>query len=377
MRVYKMSSPFKKIVGATAIGAISIVELLHLQQASATPVSFTGSTYQNPRGGNVQVSITVDGASGIYTITGISTPVQPTGQNASYANYAIPTLVTEALAAQSASISGVSGASQISAAWKSSLSSAIAAAAAAGEVVGQASVAPTPTPSASTAPTPGATTPVPGATTPAGNQGPTVGPVPTAIPTSVAVAPTYYPLNLPGYVATTTGPNLTSYLTQISNILSLLSRNGGEGSSTSLTNARNALTALQAQVTSDSTLSPSASSFASYVAFMNTQIAFVTAQANQAIADYYAKVKIAANKLFVDAQASAAAVSASPAPTVTVTVTATPTPTPSAVPAVVYKPGGVIKKTFKCVKTVAGKTTTKTLKAVIVKCPTGFKLLKK
>ena len=175
----------------------------------------------------------------------------------------------------------------------------------------------------------------------------------------------------------TTGPNLSSYLNQISNVLSLLSRSGGEGSSTSLTNARNALTTLQAQVTTDSTLSPSASSFASYVAFMNTQIAFVTAQANQAIADYYAKVKIAANKLFVDAQASAAAISASPAPTVTVTVTATPTPTTSAIPAVVYKPGGVIKKTFKCVKTVAGKTTTKIIKAVIVKCPTGFKLLKK
>ena len=85
-----MSSPFKKIVGATAIGAISIVELLHLQQASATPVSFSGSSFPNPRGGTVQVAITVDGASGIYTITGISTPVQPTGQNASYANYAIP-----------------------------------------------------------------------------------------------------------------------------------------------------------------------------------------------------------------------------------------------------------------------------------------------
>ena len=123
-----MKTKVKKLVGASALGALSVVELLNLQQASATPVTFTGSTFANPRGGSVQVAITVDGASGVYKITSVATPLQPTGANASYANYAIPTLTSEALAAQSASITAVSGASQISAAWINSLSSAIAAA---------------------------------------------------------------------------------------------------------------------------------------------------------------------------------------------------------------------------------------------------------
>ena len=132
-----MNNSVKKVVGASALGAISVIELLHLQQASATPVTFTGSTVSNPKGGSVQVAITVDGASGVYRITSIATPVQPGGGNASYANKAIPTLTNEALAAQSASINGVSGASEVSAAWISSLYSAIAQAAAAGEAAGR------------------------------------------------------------------------------------------------------------------------------------------------------------------------------------------------------------------------------------------------
>ncbi len=371
-----MQSTLRKVVGVSALGAVSIAELFHLQLASATPVNFTGSVYSNPRGGSVQVAVTVDGASGVYRITSISTPIQPTGQNSSYASYAIPTLTSEALAAQSAAINGVSGASEISAAWKASLSSAIAAAAAANQTVGQPSVAPSPTPTA------GAPTPSAGGPTPTTTHGSTVAPVSTVIPTSVGIAPTYYPLNLPPYGSTTstgTGPNLSSYLSQISTILSLLARNGGEGSSTSLNNARNALSTLQAQVLADSNqtqTSTSSASLTSYVSNMNAQVTYVMAQANQAIADYYAKVQLASNQLYVDAQASAAAVSASPAPTVTVTVTATPTPiiTP---PPLVFKPAGVIKKTFTCVKTVSGKTTSKVIKAVIVKCPTGFKLLKK
>ncbi len=90
-----MKTKVKKLVGASALGALSVVELLHLQQASATPVTFTGSTFANPRGGSVQVAITVDGASGVYKITSVATPLQPTGANASYANYAIPTLTRE------------------------------------------------------------------------------------------------------------------------------------------------------------------------------------------------------------------------------------------------------------------------------------------
>ena len=62
--------------------------------------------------------------------------------------------------------------------------------------------------------------------------------------------------------------------------------------------------------------------------------------------------------------------SAAPTPTVTVTASA---PTP----ALVLKTGVVIKKTFTCVKTVSGVTTKKVVKAVKIKCPAGFTLLKK
>ena len=101
---------------------------------------------------------------------------------------------------------------------------------------------------------------------------------------------------------------------------------------------------------------------------------YFVGQGNQAISEYYAKVVAAANQLYVDAQASAAAIKAEPAPTVTVTVTATPKPTE---PAVIVKPGSVIKKTFTCIRNIGGVTTKKTVKAFIVKCPLGFKLLKK
>jgi hypothetical protein len=99
---------------------------------------------------------------------------------------------------------------------------------------------------------------------------------------------------------------------------------------------------------------------------------FWTGQANQDVTKYYAKVVAAADQLYADAQAKAAAIKAEPAPTVTVTVTATPTP-----PAVVYKPGGVIKKSFICAKTVAGVLTKKTYSGTVVKCPMGSVLVKK
>jgi hypothetical protein len=59
-----MNTSVKKIVGISALGAISLVEMMYLQEASATPANFTGTTQSNPRGGSVQVVITVDGASG-------------------------------------------------------------------------------------------------------------------------------------------------------------------------------------------------------------------------------------------------------------------------------------------------------------------------
>jgi uncharacterized protein with FMN-binding domain len=361
-----MKASLKKAVGASALGALSVVELLHLQQATAAPATFTGSTFANPHGGSVQVAITVDGASGTYKITSISTPVQPTGSNASYANYAIPTLTSEALAAQSATITAVSGASQISAAWINSLSSAIAAAAAGGQPVGQASVVVAPTPTATGG------TPAPGTTTVSGGGTPggPLTPVATAIPTSVAQVPIYYPFYAPPFSGGSSA-NLTQYFNNVSTAINRIAAAGDNVTPTLIAAAQNALAQLQTQVNQSS---GSSAALAAYIANANAGMQYFMNQGNQAISDYYAKVVAAASQLYVDAQASAAAIKAEPAPTVTVTVTATPKPTETPWN---IKPGGVIKKTFTCVKKVGTVTTTKVVKAFIVQCPTGFTLLKK
>lgn len=413
-----MSSKFKKIAGASALGALSIVEALHLQQASATPVNFSGPSVANQRGGSVQVSITVDGGSGTYKITGISTPVQPTGQNAAYANFAIPTLTNEALAAQSASINGVSGASEISAAWKASLSGAIAAASAAGEAVGTSSLppvvaTPTPTPVASVP----ASTPPAGGTPTSNPVGPTSSPLPvsTAIPTSVGTPPTFYPLYMPPYVAApssntgnTTTASLSSYIAQLSNAISLLpNKVSSNNASTALSNAKSALAALQSKIQSDASQpqTPASSSNSTaetaYIANLNASAQYTIQQANTAITDYYTKVQNAANQLYTDAQTSSTQVLTDAQAKADQTLTdaqvkadkivadaqakadaikaaAAPKPSPSLVsPPLNLKPGGVIKKSYTCVKTVGKITTKKVMTGIIVKCPTGFKLLKK
>ncbi len=107
-----------------------------------------------------------------------------------------------------------------------------------------------------------------------------------------------------------------------------------------------------------------------YVALANQEIANYNASVQAAATKILADAKAGADKLYADAKASAAAIVASPAPTVTVTASA---PTP----ALVLKTGVVIKKTFTCVKTVSGVTTKKVVKAVKIKCPAGFTLLKK
>ena len=352
-----MKSSVKKVVGASALGAISIVELLHLQQASATPVTFTGSTVANPKGGSVQVAITVDGASGTYRITAISTPVQPGGQNATYANIAIPTLTSEALAAQSASINGVSGASEVSAAWKSSLSSAIAQAAAAGEAIGTSSA-----PVAPATPNPTST----GTSTGTGSTAPA--PV-SNIPTSVAIAPSYYPLNLPPCGGANAG-SYAPYFSQVSSAISQIASSSGDSRSRAIAAAQAALAQLQTVVSQGG----SSGGGTSCTDNLNTQMQFVMNQGNQAMITYYAKVIAAADKLYADAQASAAAIKAEPAPTVTITVTATPKTSNTSV---INTGLGVIKKSFVCTRTFAGITTKKTIKAFIVKCPVGFTLVKK
>ena len=111
-----INNKVKAIAGLAALGSICVVDI-----ASAAPQTFVGTVERNPRGGSVQVQITVENGK----ITAITTPVQPGGGNQWYSNYAIPTLTSRALTAQSANIQGVSGASQVATAWKASLASAI------------------------------------------------------------------------------------------------------------------------------------------------------------------------------------------------------------------------------------------------------------
>ena len=136
-----MNNKLKVALGLTALGSAFVVD-----NSFAVPQTFIGNSVANLYGGNVQVQITVNNG----LITAISTPVQPTGSNAQFADMAIPTLIIEALAAQSANIQGVSGASAISAAWKSSLASAIANA---GSAIGVSTPTPSATPTVSYVPT--------------------------------------------------------------------------------------------------------------------------------------------------------------------------------------------------------------------------------
>ena len=352
-----MNTSVKKIVGFSALGAISLVEMMYLQEASATPANFSGAIQSNPRGGNVQVAITVDGASGVFRITSISTPLQPTGGNSAYSNLAIPTLTREALTAQSAAIVGVTGASQISAAWIASLFSAIAIAAAGGSPVGQASATATPTPS----PTPSPVTTTPSST-------PTSSTPTSSTSTSLPPAPVIPKFNFSPYTGSSAGPDLSIYLQQVSAILALIPGGTEDVSASSLIKTRNSLLALQTAMQSavaGSQTNPT--SLATYIPALNLQMTTYVAQTQQTIDSYYLSVQNSAKNLFAKAQASAAALATSPTPKVTATTSA----------AVQYKLANVIKKTYTCVRTVGGVTTKKVLKSVVVKCPAGYKLLKK
>ena len=79
-----MRAKSKKVIGLAALGTLSAVDLIQLQQGSAIAATFTGSLVANPHGGSVQVSITVNAG----RITAITTPIQPTGSNSSYSNFA-------------------------------------------------------------------------------------------------------------------------------------------------------------------------------------------------------------------------------------------------------------------------------------------------
>ena len=183
------NNKLKVALGLTALGSAFIVD-----NSFAVPQTFTGSLVPNLYGGNVQVQITVE--NGI--ITTITTPVQPTGTNAQFANMAIPTLISEAIVAQSANIQGVSGASAISAAWKSSLASAISNA---GSAIGI--PAPTPTTNPTVAPTQTPSVNISGNTV-CSTAAPTPVSTSTATTTNTIPEPTSTPTSTPSVMPTPT-----------------------------------------------------------------------------------------------------------------------------------------------------------------------------
>lgn len=135
------TTSMKAILAASSVGAVAFSD-----PTIAAAQTFLGTPANNALGGQIQVQITVDSGK----ITSIATPVTLSGRNGQYASYAVPILTQRALAAQSANIQGVSGASYVSAAWKSSLASAIANA---GTAIGNASTPSTPAPAATPTPT--------------------------------------------------------------------------------------------------------------------------------------------------------------------------------------------------------------------------------
>jgi hypothetical protein len=278
-------------------------------------------------GYSISVTISTD-ASGRITNISTATPVPPSGQSSTIFSRAVPTLTSSALAAQSASISGVSGASATSNAWKGSLASAIA----------QIVVAPTPTP----------TPPAPQPTQPAVLP---TGPAPTTS-TSQSVAPAQSASALPTMPGCSTSapvivndPEVTSPpfpqgqpspygLPLPSGVPIPIStiRSGDNNRTTTITQQQNYIQQY-VQVWQQTVTKNSA----------KTQVVICTPTAT---------------------------------PTVTVTETAYVTVTPT--PLLSISPGAAnLKKTFVCTKLLNGVTIKKTYKAVIVKCPLGYKLLKK
>ena len=182
-----MKATAKKIVGISAMGVFSLVEMTSLQPASAAPAIYTGGAViendticQGNCGGveNVNVQITVDAVSGFYKITAVSQIGTLNGGSTNYLKNslffgsagAVQTLINETLAAQSGSVTGITNATALSQAWNTSLSHAVALANAV-HPIGSAVVTPppppppvptpTPTPTHTTTPPPPRPTPTP------------------------------------------------------------------------------------------------------------------------------------------------------------------------------------------------------------------------
>ena len=311
----------KKIIGYSALSAASLTSLSSLtliEQSSAAPQSFIGSSSVKFSQGTTtaQVSITVD-AGRIQSINGAV--ITTSGFNISGASINA-TLTNEALAAQSANINGVSGASYSSSAWKQSLASAIAQA---GSAIGVQAV-PTPTPPAPP-PAPSTTPTVSQTATASASTSSTASPAPS---TSASGCSTPAPItvDLPdvtsqpvpsGYPTPSGTPTPYGIPTPISTVRS-----------------DNRTTITVGQPT--------------WQYMVQNNITTVT-------------------KTQLKTQVILCTLTPAPAPTVTVTETALP-----------ISPGAaVVKKTFTCSRTLNGKTTKKVLKAAVIKCPLGYKLVKK
>ena len=339
-----MKARSKKIIGLAALGTLSAVDLAQIQNASAVPTTFSGSTVANPHGGSVRVDITVDAG----RVTAISTPLQPGGGNASYSSFAIPTMTSRAmtalpipsspnvtasaLVAITATIQGVSGASQISAAWKQSLQSAISSA---GSAIGAQVVVTPPTPTQPAVPSTPVVTPTQPATNPTttSSSSSTAGPAP-----SNSACATMPPIK-------TTLPEVTSAPSP-------------EGTPTpySVPTPSGAPTPVSTTRAGDNRVITQNQNFLQYA--IQNMVKTVT-------------------KSELQTQIITCNYTATPTATPTVTVFVTVAPSPSDVPFVIKPGAGVVLKTFTCSKKVGNLTTNKVLKAKVVKCPTGYKLVKK
>ncbi len=193
------------------------------------------------------------------------------------------------------------------------------------------------------------------------------------------IAPLIPPFSFAPYPGPTNTTNFKIYLATVATILSQIPTGSQDVPGSVIVNARSSLIAMQASMQAAALAQFDPVAFTAYISGVNFNLSTYLAITNTTLNAYYATVQATARKVYADTLASPGPI---PGPTVTVTVmatttvTATPTPSPTPSP-LVSKGGSVIKKTYTCVKTVNGVTTKKVLKSVIVKCPVGYKLLKK
>jgi uncharacterized protein with FMN-binding domain len=347
----------------TALKAITSSSLLGLGSlyfaTDALAASYSGPPVANGYGASIQVQITTDSTG---RITAINSPVTyaTNGVDSKTINLtskAIPILQNEALAAQSSNVQGVSGASYTSLAWKSSLASAIA----------QIVVAPTSTPTPTPTSNPVVSTPQP--TPPAPSYSPTQSQSNTSnaasVPGPSASGCTTMPPVITDLPDVTTGPIPQGAATPVGNPIA-------QGAPTPVSTQQGTTTVTVLVSGENRTPTPRSSNVTTYTITQNQ-----TAIQNMVQNQLQTVTKGQVHTVLVTCTQTATP-TATPTVTVFATVTATATATVTAEPALTINPGAaILKKTFVCTKTVNGALTKKTLKSAVVKCPTGFTLLKK